>query len=116
VIVAQKRISAGFTTDSQRIARGWKWQRQYSDRLKCLCMFGQCAVVRNQRYIKSQLQRDRTRIPKAAPGNQCHAHALFACVIDCEAIALGDSPTGIEEGPVEIKSQETYRHKDRQGK
>ena len=113
MIVTQQRISTSFATDSQRLTRGRKWQRQHRDGLKCLGMFCQRAVVRDQRNIESQLQRDRTRITKTPPGNQRHAHALFTCIINCEAIALRDAPAGIEESPVQIESQKTYRHKER---
>ncbi len=113
MIVTQQRISISITTDSQRLTRGRKWQWQNGDGLKCLRMFCQCAVVRDERNIKSQLQRDWTRITKAPSCNERHAHTLFTCIINSEAIALRDAPAGIEEGPVQIKSQKPYRHKER---
>src|SRR5437868_11447382 len=113
VVVTQKRVGACLATYSQRFPRGGDRQRQHGNGLKCLCVLGQCTVVRDQWNIESQLQCDRTRIAKAPSGNERHAHALFARVLNCEAIALGNTTAGIEECPIEIKSQKTYRHKDK---
>src|SRR5215207_8974031 len=45
MIVTQQGIGAGFTTHSQRFARGWKWQWQHCNGLKRVGMFRQSAVV-----------------------------------------------------------------------
>src|SRR5687768_4915656 len=109
IIVTQQRISTSVATDSQSLTRGRKWQRQHRHRLKCFGMFCECAVVRDERNIKTQLQCDRTRVTKTPSGNQCDANALFTGIINCEAIAPRDAPAGIEESPVQIKSQKPYR-------
>src|SRR6185436_5909882 len=64
----------------------------------------------DQRNVKAQLQSNRARIAKAPAGNERDAHPLFACIINCEAIALRNTSTRIEQSPVQIESQKTYRH------
>jgi hypothetical protein len=112
MVITQERIGACFTTDSQCFARGCDRQRQDGNGLECLGVFGQRAVVRDQRNIKAQFQSYRSRVAKAAPGNERDAHTLFTCVLNCAAIALRNVAARIEESPVEIKSQKTYRHED----
>src|ERR1044071_8670778 len=58
VVVTQERVGVCFTTDSQCFARGCDRQRQDGNGLECLCVFGQRAVVRDQRNIKAQFQSD----------------------------------------------------------
>jgi hypothetical protein len=45
VIVAQERVGASFSSDSQRFARGVEWQRQHGNGLKCRGVFGQRSVM-----------------------------------------------------------------------
>ena len=76
-------------------------------------MFSQCAVVRDEWDVEAEFESDGPRITKAASGDERDVHTLFACVFNREAIALGDISTRIEQSPVQIESQKSYAHKEK---
>ena len=78
-------------------------------------MFGQRSVVRDQRNVETQLESYRSRITESPTGDDGDVNALFACVIDCNSIALRNMTTGIEQSPVQIESEKAYPHKERTG-
>src|SRR2546421_920359 len=63
-VVAQERVRIIHSSDTQHLARGCKWQKCNGDSFERARMFGERAVVRDDRHIQSKRERERTRITK----------------------------------------------------
>jgi len=115
MIVTQQCVGAGRAPDLQRMLCGFERQRQHGNCLQRLGVLRQSSVVRDERNVESQVQSDGARIAKTSSGNKCDVHAIRPRLVDRGSIAIRDLAVPIEQSAIQIQSQKTYRHKDKQG-
>src|SRR5688500_2180038 len=95
MIVAEKWIRACCSSHVQSLTSGLQRQRQDGHSFKRRGVFRQRAIMGNHRYIKAQLEGNRSRVAKASTGHKRDANAPFSGLFQSAAIALRYLPARV---------------------